>query len=340
MSKNSNEAYSSHCALPKAHGSGCRDVGVAVIGAGTDTGPSRVGAADLGFQPSHLVVWRVAYRRGTGSGRRMRRVEPERAVPGLDQWSGMWGAVKDGKVVAAAYNSSAGTGICTRVSAGVLPNTMQVCTVPHHAAYVVDQGVADGASDLDLPHRLVYLLDYEYTERGLSWNRLKGADAERAALLRAAADQAGCEAVLALAEVKETWDCYPSEDQWDDYDDDDEDDCGDDPDPDGYEFTDLIDSDISLGWWTSPSGKGGESVSLDVPDSEVCATTPSVELKPYQSEYEGYMRNYGNTMDRWYRRDAVVVWPLERAFAARAEASAPWALPHGRARAHAGDLKG
>src|SRR5258708_6541185 len=108
-----------------------------------------------------------------------------------------------------------------------------------------------GTGDLDLPRRLVYLLDYEYTERGLSWNRLKGADAERAALLRAAADQAGCEAVLALAEVKETWDCYPSEDQWDDYDyddeDEDEDGYGDDPDPDGYELTDLIHSDISLG---------------------------------------------------------------------------------------------
>jgi hypothetical protein len=88
--------------------------------------------------------------------------------------------------------------------------------------------------DLDPPHRLVYLLDHEYTQRGLSWNRLKGADAERAALLRAAADQADCEAVLALAEVKETWECYPYEDQRDDYrdcdEDEDEDDCGDDPD--------------------------------------------------------------------------------------------------------------
>jgi len=208
-----------------------------------------------------------------------------------------------------------------------------------------------GTGDLDPPRRLVYLLDYEYTERGLSWNRLKGSDTQRAALLRAAADQAGCEAVLALAEVKETWDCYPSEDQWDDYGDEDEDeddygddpdpdDYGDDPDPDGYELTDLIDSDISLGWWTSPSGKGGEPISLHVPDSEVCATTPSVELKPYQSEYEGYMGNYGNTMDRWYRRAAVVVWPRERAFAARAEASPSWALGELRARTHAGDLTG
>jgi len=44
-------------------------------------------------------------------------------------------------------------------------------------------------------------------------------DAERAALLLAAAERAGCQAVLALAEVKETWDAWPSDsDPWDDYD--------------------------------------------------------------------------------------------------------------------------
>jgi hypothetical protein len=40
-----------------------------------------------------------------GHGRRQRRVKPERALPGLERWAGMWVAVKDGKVIAAAYNS-------------------------------------------------------------------------------------------------------------------------------------------------------------------------------------------------------------------------------------------
>jgi hypothetical protein len=75
-----------------------------------------------------------------------------------------------------------------------------------------------GRAGLDPPNRLVFLLDHEYTQRGLNWNRLKGADAERAALLRAVAERAGCEAVLALAEVKETWDAGPSDGEaWDDY---------------------------------------------------------------------------------------------------------------------------
>ena len=60
-----------------------------------------------------------------------------------------------------------------------------------------------GGPAADTP-RLVYLLDHEYTPRGLSWRRLKGGDASRVALLRAAAEEANCEAILALADIKTT----------------------------------------------------------------------------------------------------------------------------------------
>ncbi|GAB3815784.1 hypothetical protein GCM10028820_13940 [Tessaracoccus terricola] len=53
---------------------------------------------------------------------------------------------------------------------------------------------------------------------------------------------------------------------------------------------------------------------------------PSRLLKPYSSEYEGYMGNYGNTVGHWYRRAAVVMLPREYAFEARAAASNSWAL--------------
>ena len=206
-----------------------------------------------------------------------------------------------------------------------------------------------GGRDLGPPNRLVYLLDHEYTQRSLHWNRLKNADAGRAALLRAVAERAGCEAVLALAEVKETWDAWPSDDDpWDDYDyyedEDDEEDYDSARDQgsghDDYQLNELIDDEITLGWWTSPDGTGSETISLHVPDFEVCASTPSAELVPYQSEYEGYMGNYGNTLDRWYRRAAVVVWPRDRAFAARAEAGSRWALQELANRIEAGDLAG
>ena len=46
-----------------------------------------------------------------------------------------------------------------------------------------------GGPAADPPNRLVYLLDHEYTPRGLNWRRLKGADASRVALLRTARGQ-------------------------------------------------------------------------------------------------------------------------------------------------------
>lgn len=48
------------------------------------------------------------------------------------------------------------------------------------------------------------MLDHEYTEHGLSFERLKGADAGRVAVLRAAARARDDEIVLALAGVHET----------------------------------------------------------------------------------------------------------------------------------------
>ncbi|KUO16740.1 BTAD domain-containing putative transcriptional regulator [Streptomyces dysideae] len=177
--------------------------------------------------------------------------------------------------------------------------------------------------------------------RGLSWERLKGADAWRAALLRAAAGQTGCESVLALAEVKETWEAYPEgDDPWDDYGygEDDEDEDGDAGADGDYVLQELVDDEITLGWWTGPDGTGGEPISLRVHDYEVCASTASTDLTPYDSQYEGYMGNYGNTLDRWYRRAAVVVWPRERAFAARGEAGSRWALEELRAAIARGDL--
>ncbi|MFF3729960.1 2OG-Fe(II) oxygenase [Streptomyces sp. NPDC002476] len=229
-----------------------------------------------------------------------------------------------------------------------------------HFTDPAEQRYPYGRPETTPPNRLVYLLDHEYTQRGLDWDRLKGADATRASRLRQAAGQAGCEAVLALAEVKETWDAVPPYDRYDYYGDVEHfDECEDEEcegecllDPDGepgaerrrsgdfsdYELNDLIDDDITLGWWTRPDGTGGEEIFLPVPYAEVCATTENKDLTPYQSEYEGYMGNYGNTLDRWYRRAAVVLWPRQRSFAARAEAGSEGALHELQGHLDAGEL--
>jgi hypothetical protein len=83
-----------------------------------------------------------------------------------------------------------------------------------------------------------------------------------------------------------------------------------------------------------------EETSLSVTVGEVCASTPTDLLKPRESQYEGYMGNWGNTLDRWYHRAAVVVWPRTLAFANRAETSPVWALQQLTAMASTGDVAG
>ena len=73
---------------------------------------------------------------------------------------------------------------------------------------------------------------------------------------------------------------------------------------------------------------------------EVCASTSTGDLTPYSSDYEGYMGNWGNTLDRWCHRAAVVVWPRDQAFANRAETSPAWAVDELTAMASAGDVSG
>lgn len=49
------------------------------------------------------VVKRRSYARDM---RTPHHVEPQRQMAGLDHWAGMWIAVKNGEVIAAAYNSA------------------------------------------------------------------------------------------------------------------------------------------------------------------------------------------------------------------------------------------
>ncbi len=206
------------------------------------------------------------------------------------------------------------------------------------------------------PGRLVYLLDHEYTSRALDWTRLKGDDARSVALLEAAADRAGCDLVLALADEHETWSADEPDRQsrwtnrhsdWDDDDseDDDEDDADDrgssaGSDGEEYELGELVESELTLLSWIDTTGARESDVGLSVHDDEICPSTPAGDMRPYASEYEGYMGNWGNTLDRWYHRGAAVLWPRERAFAVRAEVSPAWAIDTLIAQARAGDLAG
>lgn len=190
-----------------------------------------------------------------------------------------------------------------------------------------------GAEPEGPPDRLVYLLDHQYSQRGLSWNRLKNADAVRVAALREVARRLDCDMALALADVHETWSCEDEDygyggfgrrrrDRWRRYDDDDASLTGIDELP---ELIELQESAVELRHFVDAQGKAGTSSGF-VSKSELCFTKPSADLDPFESKHEGYMGNWGNTVDHWYHRAAVVLWPRERTFVIRAKVSAKYAL--------------
>jgi 2OG-Fe(II) oxygenase superfamily len=193
------------------------------------------------------------------------------------------------------------------------------------------------------PQRLAFLLDHEYTEKNLAWHRLKGEDARYATLLRTAADTADCQTMLGLNEIQETWDAYPAHEHrdgrrhhyYDDYEED-----IDEEEYDGeYELNNLIESSIRLVHWVNPDTGDAEKISLDISQTELCTRTKHPHIEPYEQSYEGYMGNYGNTLDRWYRRAALIIWPRRLDFANRSESSPGWGLKRLQASARDGQFE-
>ncbi len=188
---------------------------------------------------------------------------------------------------------------------------------------------AHGNPTAERPDRLIYLLDHEYTERSLAWTRLKNGDRVRADALRQVAERLDCEIYLALADVHENWTC--EENEWDyhgsrggryhrvEIDDDDSDNAV------QPALGDLCDTSVELRHWVGHDGHKTSSVPVTPTQREICFTKASVDLNPFKSEHEGYMGNYGNTVDRWYHRAALVMWPRDRNFVIRAKVSPSWA---------------
>ncbi len=145
------------------------------------------------------------------------------------------------------------------------------------------------------PPKLVYFLDHSYTEHSLKWDLLKGADRKNAEALRCAAEHRGLTPHLALAEIHESW---TADDGYDDRYDEEYD-----PEP-----GELIDGSTVLSHWLDAAGKKLPYRELSVSEDELCWTKDTKESDLINSEHEGWMGNYGNTIDYWYRRAAIVLW--------------------------------
>jgi len=165
------------------------------------------------------------------------------------------------------------------------------------------------------PRVLVYLLDHEYTAKNLSWEKLKSVDKHRAQALKSAAKNLDLRIYLGLADIQEIWDCFVDNDYYGNYggryrhwDDEWDEEDKENDDNDSVELGDLISDDTSIRHWIDQNGKAVDFQALNIYSDSLCWTKATNDFKPFEEEYEGYMGNWGNTMDRWYHRAAIILW--------------------------------
>ena len=172
----------------------------------------------------------------------------------------------------------------------------------------------------DGPQKLAVTLDHRYSQAGLSIDTLKGIDRARAEVLFEAAEQADCVAHLALVTL---WQSGSAEGGCEDYSygrgrryhwSDDEDDEDYDETGGDYEMGEIYESSLSADHWSDRHGKKVQLGEIHLDENEIVADTALDDMEPSQEDFEGYTGNEGMTLDRWYHRAAVVIWPRSRHF--------------------------
>jgi hypothetical protein len=179
------------------------------------------------------------------------------------------------------------------------------------------------------PQKLTVTLDHRYTRDGLTLDKLKGIDRSRADVLFEAAERADCMAHLALVTL---WQQGSAEGDYDDFsygrdrryswfhDDDDDDDEGegdgyDDETGSDYEMGEIFEASLSADHWSDRKGKKVRFGEIRLEENEIVADAAIDDGDPSEEEFEGYTGNAGMTLERWYRRAAVVIWPRQEHFA-------------------------
>ena len=233
--------------------------------------------------------------------------------------------VTDGYRVVLSYNLSF-TPARQKRAANTDPDTAELQRALN--AFFTGTTDPDTAQNRHSPEKLVYLFDHQYTQRSLSWDRFKGSDKARANALKAAATALDMHVNLCLVDVNELWSAYETDDSdydgfyssyhgYSGYDED----CDDDELANSeaseaesasnvgneYELQELIEDSVVLTHWVTED-KARYPI-LHVNERELCWTRATDEFTPIAEEHEGYMGNYGNTLDRQYQRAAVVIWP-------------------------------
>ncbi len=173
-------------------------------------------------------------------------------------------------------------------------------------------------SDASGPDKLVHPLEHAYTQAGVSFAALKGADAARAAVLATAAERAGCDLHLALLTIEESGsaDYGGGYGRWSRYDEDD------------YEVGELCERSVTLSEWRRPDDGRAELGMFPFEDQEGLSPPDALDdLEPDELDFQEASGNAGASFERSYRRAALVLWPAKRRLVVLARAGLGVSLP-------------
>jgi hypothetical protein len=151
----------------------------------------------------------------------------------------------------------------------------------------------------------VILLQHQYTEANFSIRKLKGNDRQRAAALFAASESAGLSARFALATLYQMGELEDGYDYGSRY----RRSSRSDDDADNGTMGEIYEESFELDHWRDGNDRklamGGFPISME----EAITAEDFSKIDPDEKAGEGYTGNAGCTMEYWYRRAAIVLWP-------------------------------
>ena len=179
-------------------------------------------------------------------------------------------------------------------------------TAPDHTQQVksLAKCLAQWDRGPDAPEKLAWVLEHEYSEAGLSFAALKNRDAAVARLLAAAAEDADCALHAAILHLEEwgaaDYDFGDSYWGWDG------------PDDADARLAEVEDYQQWLDAWSAPDGARPPFGEIALASEERLPVGVFDDVEPDEQHVEEATGNAGATVERTYRRAALVLWPQSR----------------------------
>jgi hypothetical protein len=152
--------------------------------------------------------------------------------------------------------------------------------------------------------KLAWVLEHEYSEAGLSFDALKNRDAALARILAAAAGRADCALHAAILHLEE-WGAASYSGGFDGW-------GWDGPDDDDLEMEEVEDYRQWLDGWVGPDGDRPPFGEIELLSEERLPHDALDDAEPDEQRIEEATGNAGATVERTYRRAALVLWPESR----------------------------